>query len=326
MDARPTPEQRELDDAASRLADKLGVGAVGDLDDADRRTRLGAALDQAGWRELRSGTPDEPWASGVEVTLVARRLARHACDVAYIGPVLAHDLLRRTAADADAPTLAVSLDLQGLAPGERLAVDAAGARHAIGLIDRAVTRFDLDGHEPAPTVDLTRPVVRLGDAAGAAVGRLDADAVTAWEALAVTLTAADLGGAMEGATTLATEYAKERRQYGAPIGSFQAVQHLLAEARTLTEGALSAMIHAAWAVDALPPPEARRAAAVAKAYAARNARTVCETAIQVHGGIGNTWECMAHVFLRRSILATELFGGDGAQLSLLARERWGANT
>ena len=109
-----------------------------------------------------------------------------------------------------------------------------------------------------------------------------------------------------------------------PIGSFQAVQHLLAEAKTLTEGARSAMIYAAWAVDALDPVEARSAAAVAKAYAARSARTVCETAIQVHGGIGNTWECMAHVYLRRSLLATELFGGDGPQLSLLAQRRWGA--
>jgi alkylation response protein AidB-like acyl-CoA dehydrogenase len=63
---------------------------------------------------------------------------------------------------------------------------------------------------------------------------------------------------------------------------------------------------------------------VAKAYAARSARTVCETAIQVHGGIGNTWECMAHVFLRRALLSTELFGGESPQLALLAQQRWGA--
>jgi alkylation response protein AidB-like acyl-CoA dehydrogenase len=63
---------------------------------------------------------------------------------------------------------------------------------------------------------------------------------------------------------------------------------------------------------------------VAKAYAARSARTVCETAIQVHGGIGNTWECMAHVFLRRALLSTELFGGESSQLALLAQQRWGA--
>ena len=87
---------------------------------------------------------------------------------------------------------------------------------------------------------------------------------------------------------------------------------------------MSATIHAAWAVDALAPVDARAAAAVAKAYAARAARIVCETTIQVHGGIGNTWECMAHVYLRRALLSSELFGSDGAQLALLARQRWGA--
>jgi alkylation response protein AidB-like acyl-CoA dehydrogenase len=54
---------------------------------------------------------------------------------------------------------------------------------------------------------------------------------------------------------------------------------------------------------------------VAKAYAARAARTVCETAIQVHGGIGNTWECLAHVYLRRALLATDVLGGTGANLA-----------
>ena len=88
-----------------------------------------------------------------------------------------------------------------------------------------------------------------------------------------------------------------------PIGSFQAVQHLLADAFVATEGSRSVALHAAWAVDALPADEALAAAAVAKAYCARAARTVCETAIQVHGGIGNTWECLAHVYLRRALLS-----------------------
>ena len=57
------------------------------------------------------------------------------------------------------------------------------------------------------------------------------------------------------------------------------------------------------------------AAAIAKAYCSRSAREVCETALQVHGGIGNTWECLAHVFLRRSLLSTEVCGGVGANLA-----------
>ena len=65
--------------------------------------------------------------------------------------------------------------------------------------------------------------------------------------------------------------------------------------------------HAAWAVDELAPAAAIRAAQIAKVYCARAARTVCETAIQVHGGIGNTWECLAHVYLRRALTSTELW-------------------
>ena len=84
-------------------------------------------------------------------------------------------------------------------------------------------------------------------------------------------------------------------------------------------------MYASWAVDNLAPPTTRRAAGrVAKAYCARAARTVCETAVQVHGGIGNTWECMVHVYLRRALLSTQWFGDDGEQLRALARERLGA--
>jgi alkylation response protein AidB-like acyl-CoA dehydrogenase len=118
-------------------------------------------------------------------------------------------------------------------------------------------------------------------------------------------------------------YAAERRQYGVPIGSFQAVQHLLAEARCLMEGSLSVALHASWAVDNLEPREAQAAGRVAKAYCARAARTVCETAIQVHGGIGNTWECIAHVYLRRALLSTQWFGDDGEQLRVLQQLRLG---
>jgi len=119
---------------------------------------------------------------------------------------------------------------------------------------------------------------------------------------------------MQGALDLSVDYAKERSQYGAPIGSFQAVAHMLADALVHLEGSRTALLHAAWAVDALEPADALAAAAAAKAYAARAAREVCEIAIQVHGGIGNTWECRAHVHLRRALLATDVMGGVGPNL------------
>ncbi len=161
-----------------------------------------------------------------------------------------------------------------------------------------------------PLADQTRP--------------LTPDDLAAWTALGLALTSADLVGVMRGALAVTVAYAAERRQYGVPVGSFQAVQHLLAEAACLMEGSLSVSLHASWAVDNLPAGEARAAGRVAKAYSARAARTVCETAVQVHGGIGNTWECVAHVFLRRALLSSQWFGDDDVQLLELQRERLGA--
>ena len=70
--------------------------------------------------------------------------------------------------------------------------------------------------------------------------------------------------------------------------------------------------------------QALACAAAAKAYATRAARTVCETAIQVHGGIGNTWECFVHVYLRRALLSSALLGDEGHHLRSLAYQRVGA--
>ncbi len=165
----------------------------------------------------------------MESAIVARALARRVCETAFVGPVLAQDLLRRSGADggvdAALRTIALSRDLHRLSVADgsvigegQLAVDAAGATSAVVLTaagdGHAVAEVPLS--PPTPGVDLTRSVVPTGTA------RLSPEELTAWTALAVTLTAADLVGAMEGALALATRYAKERRQYGAPIGSYQA--------------------------------------------------------------------------------------------------------
>jgi alkylation response protein AidB-like acyl-CoA dehydrogenase len=168
---------------------------------------------------------------------------------------------------------------------------------------------------------MTRPAGEPG--AGRTVTPLETssplgeDVLTRWRSLGLAVTSADLVGVMRGAVTLSADYARDRKQYGASIGSFQAVQHLLADALVAMEGSRSIALHAAWAIDAMPPGEAFAAAAAAKAYCTRAARAVCETAIQVHGGIGNTWECLAHVFLRRALLSGDVFGGVGVNLELV---------
>ncbi|WP_347220813.1 acyl-CoA dehydrogenase family protein [Mycolicibacterium poriferae] len=158
---------------------------------------------------------------------------------------------------------------------------------------------------PGPaSVDLTGSLAGVVESPAELAELSDEDSGR-WYALALAATAADIVGAARGTHALATEYAKVREQYGAPIGSYQAVGHLLAEASALIEGSVSVVRHAAWAVDALPVREAVEAARIAKIYCARAGLTVCETSIQVHGGIGNTWECLAHVYLRRVLAATE---------------------
>jgi hypothetical protein len=156
-----------------------------------------------------------------------------------------------------------------------------------------------------PTADLTRA---MADMPGTpAIEKLAGEDRDRFLALAIVATSADLLGTARGAHALAVDYAKIREQYGKPIGSYQAVAHMLAEGLALIEGSISVLRHAAWGVDELEPAEAVRAANIAKVYCARTARTVCETAIQVHGGIGNTWECLAHVYLRRALTSNELF-------------------
>jgi hypothetical protein len=303
MDVRLTTEQKELRDAAARLADDLGPGSVLDLTDDDRAARLEKAIAGTGWRTLRSDG-----ASGVEVALVVEELARGLVDVPFSGAVLADDLYARLV-EGIGGTGAVSVEVQQAATSgaatvavDGVAFDAKGLRTALALDGTSVLAGPVG--TPAEGVDLTR---LAGAATLAPVGELDAEAAARFRALALVVTTADMLGAARGAHTLAVEYAKVRAQYGHPIGSYQAIAHLLAEALALVEGSVSVLRHAAWSVDELPADEAVQAALVAKVYVERAARTICETSIQVHGGIGNTWECLAHVFLRRVLTSAELF-------------------
>jgi hypothetical protein len=250
---------------------------------------------------------------------------------------LADDLGPGSVADLDDETRIARLENAVSATGFRtLRSDgASGVEVAIvaeefarGLVDvpflGPVLADDLGralGRAPAPptadpeSVDLTRIVAGVVESPPE-LNELSDDNAVRWHALARAATCADLVGAARGALTLACEYAKVREQYGATIGSYQAVGHLLAESLALIEGSISVLRHASWAVDELPSAEAVEVGRVAKIYCASAALTVCETSIQVHGGIGNTWECLAHVYLRRVLTATELWPARLEELSI----------
>jgi hypothetical protein len=289
MDVRLTAEQRQLRDAAAKLADDLGPGAVQDLAEENRIARLDRQIEAAGWRSLRSDG-----ASGVEVAIVAEEFGRRLVDAPFLGPVLADDLARRIDADAGRATVAV----------DDRAIDARGYQRALVLSGTTILTADLD--IASAGADLTRAEAGIVGSP-VTLGEVPAEVAGRWQALALVTTSADLVGVARGAHAVACDYAKIREQYGKQIGSYQAIAHLLAESLALIEGSVSVLRHAAWGVDELTPAEAIRAAQVAKIYCARATRTVCETAVQVHGGIGNTWDCLVHVYLRRALTSTELW-------------------
>lgn len=130
--------------------------------------------------------------------------------------------------------------------------------------------------------------------------------------------AADALGAATAVMNLAVEYAKVRRQFDQPIGSFQAVQHLCVDMYETVELARSGVLYALWSADAAQPAERHLAAVRAKAFAAQLA-TVADTAIQVFGGIGYTWEHDAHLYLKRLLGWSAFLGGSDKYLQEVGR-------
>ena len=341
MDTRDTPEQAELRRTARRLARELGPRSVADLDDeSGARGSPRPCATRAGSSCASDAGDGAPLASGVEAAIIADALGEAVADVPFTGPVLAADLARRAGrAVREGAVVAFSRDLVDAAvvsgrrrtrrstpstlPHRALSRRTCWLRKAPAIGSRRWRATWLrDGADLTRTIRAIPAGAPLLPVPGQSrlLGRADLDA---WAALGLALTSADLVGLVRGVLDLTVAYAQQRKQYGVAIGSFQAVQHLLAEARCLLEGAFSAALYPAWAVDALGAEEARTAGRVAKAYGARAARTVCETAVQVHGGMGNTWDCLVHVHLRRALLSSRWFGDAGEQLRQLQRARLG---
>lgn len=218
------------------------------------------------------------------------------------------------------PGLASGEQTGGIAFGE-LGADADGAAVVV-VVDPAGGARLLAGADAdvraRETIDPTR---RYAQVRGE--GEPLADAAADLVRIAV---AAELVGIAQRALDMTLEYVKDRKQFGVPVGSFQAVSHRCAQMLLSTESARSAALYAAWAADAAPErlPEA---AALAAAAAAEGGREATASAIQAHGGIGFTWEADVHWLYKRAQLDAALLGGAGrhrALLSHLAAERLAA--
>jgi alkylation response protein AidB-like acyl-CoA dehydrogenase len=200
--------------------------------------------------------------------------------------------------------------------GNTADVIVVAARSPNGLVLVAVPA-DAQGLSvtETPGIDATRKIadVRFDNVAinpdnVLATGLQAEEAISASLDLVALCACADMLGGMQWILQDSVEYAKTRQQFGKTIGSFQAVQHMCADMLLLTESARSAVYYAAWAIDALPA-EASRAVAVAKVYTSDASREVANRGVQVHGGIGFTWEHDLQLYYKRS-KALEILTGD----------------
>jgi alkylation response protein AidB-like acyl-CoA dehydrogenase len=286
-------------------------------------------------------------ASAREAAVVLEELGRAMAPV----PFLTSAVVAATAlADADGDLLA------GLAAGERTAalavplstnpygalpaVDAVGDR-LTGTVTSVAGALEADVLlVPATTADgLALHAVAAADATRAPVVSLDMTrqlADVGLDGAPATLVVADAEAAVRralgvGAALLASEqlgvarwcldetvgYLKQRRQFGRVVGGFQALKHRLADLSTGVDSANAAARHAAAAL-AADDPDVELATAVAQAYCSDLAVTAAEEAVQLHGGIGMTWEHPAHLYLKRAKADQIAFGTAGAHLARLA--------
>lgn len=165
-------------------------------------------------------------------------------------------------------------------------------------------------HQRVATFDCVRPYYDLTlDSADARrlTPDLSPEKLQKVRCIAALAASAEMTGAAKRAVALSVEYAKTRQQFGRPIGSFQAVSHKLADMHVATDSCAALVRFAAWACDN-DPLQQNAACSAAKAYCSNTCPKVAQDAIQVHGGIGFTYEYDLHLFLRRTRTLAPTFG------------------
>ncbi|MEU6591670.1 acyl-CoA dehydrogenase family protein [Streptomyces sp. NPDC046881] len=321
--------------------------------DVIARSESGAPFDRGLWKSLAEGmglagllVPEEQGGQGAshrEVAVVLEELGRSVAPLPYLTSAVVateallacgdRELSAQLASGRTIGVLAVGL---ATAPGAgiRTARIENGTLHGelTGIADAAVADVLLvpadDGGlyavpadavtlTPQVSLDLTRPLatVTLTGAAGRRVGDAEPAVRRALRAAAGLLASEQLGVA-DWALTETVRYLKERKQFNRPVGGFQALKHRLAQ---LWLEVVNLRAAARAAADALASGEDTDiAVAVAQAYAAPVAVRATEEAVQLHGGIGMTWEHPAHLYLKRAKADSIAYGTAGAHRAALA--------
>ena len=316
MDFDLTEDQKEIKNVARELlAARSPWARVREAAEAGR-------YDEALWKEIVGlgwpgiAVPEQYGGQGlgaVELAVLLEELG-YACaatpllSTALVAAVIAAggtDELR----ERWLPGLLAGETRAGIGPAD-LVVDGAGAGVAVVVEDDSARLVASPQAEPLVTIDATRRfgVVRdPGDPLGVDV----ADRLRA-------AVAAEVVGVCQRALEMTLDYVKERKQFGVPVGSFQAVAHRCAQMLLHTESVRSTAYYAAWAADA-EPARLPEAAALAAAAAATAGREVTAGAIQAHGGIGFTWEADVHWLYKRAEVDRTLLGGTGRHHAALVR-------
>jgi alkylation response protein AidB-like acyl-CoA dehydrogenase len=313
MDFDLSDDQLALRDGARELLDGLAAPErvrAHTASEAPFDPALWHAMVEQGWLGIE--VPEERGGVGlgaVEVAVLSEELGRHAAPVPFASTVLALDALGNAGDDSLTERLLGGDAIACVAWDPAAPVQyAPSADLAVVCADDGVYTMELrerPGREPA--MDLTRELGWLPFDREKARRIGGADARERLIDRGATFAAADLLGGAARALEMAVEYAKDRVQFGRPIGSFQAVKHRCADMLVDVEGMRSTVYWAAWCIGA-NDPDASVAASTAKVWCADASKRVMASALQVHGGIGFTWEHDLHFFMKRAQLDQLAFG------------------
>lgn len=308
-------EQRDIKETARALLERRRAFArARDGFDAE----LWAELCGLGWPGIAVGAEHGGGGLGVvELAVLIEELGYALAAVPMLASAAAAAMIERAGSEEQRKRW-----LPGLADGslrgaigidsEALVADAPGADVVVLVDDGVPYLVDSPAVDLVETIDPTRGYGRVyGDRA-----LLPGDPAPGRDVAAL-LFAAELVGVCQRALHMTVAYVKERQQFGAPIGSFQAVAHRCAEMLLGTEGSRSAVYAAGWAADA-DAARLPEAASLAKAAASEAGREVTGAAIQLHGGIGFTWEADLHWLYKRAQLDAILVGSPAFHRARLA--------
>jgi len=315
VDFELSDDQIALREAAQALLDDLAAPArvrahmtSGALHDE----KLWAAMLDQGWLVVElPGADGGLGLSFVEAMVLAEQVGRHVAPAPFHQTLLALRATRGTTWAERIQEGVLACVAWRSAPDQPVLVPYAPAADlaVVASVDGVVVH-ELSGSSAIAAesaMDLTR-----------CVGWLAADLPVAGEVggpdeaaelldRGATATAAETLGAADRVLAMAVEHAKDRVQFGKPIGSFQAVKHRCADMLVDVEGMRSTVYHAAWSL-AAGDAGASVAASTAKVWCADAGRRVMASGLQVHGGIGFTWEHDLHLFLKRAQLDQVTFG------------------